>query len=122
MTSKIEYVEGKEKPCLLMAHQQIKTTYSPIKPGVKKPALTCYTKRKITLDFHSISIRRNEREWKRQDTFGWSETLVMSWSRTSVQVMKKMLRRQDGYGAYQMYIIMIPTMHIKYAAVAVNIT
>lgn len=82
------------KPCLLMAHQQIKTTYSPIKPGVKKPALT----------------------------FGWSETLVMSWSRTSVQVMKKMLRRQDGYGAYQMYIIMIPTMHITYAVVAINIT
>ena len=29
-------------------------------------------------------------------TFGWRETLVMSWSNTNVHVMKKILRRQVG--------------------------
>jgi len=46
----------------------------------------------------------------------------MSWRSTRVQVIKKMLRRQDGSGAYQMYIKMIPPKQIKYETVANNIT
>ena len=53
-------------------------------------------------------------------TFGWRETLVMSWSNTSVHVMKKMLRKQVGWGTYQMYIEMIPTKQMTYAMVANN--
>lgn len=57
-----------------------------------------------------------------EHTFGCKDTLVMSWTSTRVQVMKKMLRRQDGSGAYQMYIKMIPTKQTTYAVVANNIT
>jgi hypothetical protein len=46
----------------------------------------------------------------------------MSWRSTRVQVMKKMLSRHDGIGAYQMYIKIIPIKHIKYEAVANSIT
>lgn len=42
----------------------------------------------------------------------------MSCRSTNVQVMKKMLRRQDGSGAYHMYINMIPVKHKTYAVVA----
>lgn len=38
----------------------------------------------------------------------------MSWRSTRVQVMKKMLRRQDGLGAYEMYIKTIPAKQITY--------
>lgn len=55
-------------------------------------------------------------------TFGWSETLVISWRSTRVQVMKKMLSKQDGSGVYQMYIKMMPSMHTTYAVVASSIT
>lgn len=46
----------------------------------------------------------------------------MSWSSTRVQVMKKMLSKQDGSGVYQMYIRMTPSMHTTYEVVATSIT
>jgi len=46
----------------------------------------------------------------------------MIWRSTKVQVMKNMLRRHDGIGAYQMYIKIIPTKQIKYEPVANTIT
>ena len=41
---------------------------------------------------------------------------------TNVQVMEKMLRRDDGSGTYQMYIKMIPIMRMTYAVISSNIT
>lgn len=45
----------------------------------------------------------------------------MSWSSTRVQVMKKMLSKQDDSGVYQMYIRMTPIMHTTYEVVAISI-
>lgn len=63
-----------------------------------------------------------KREWNWGLTFGWSETLVISCRSTNVQVMKKMLSKQDGSGVYQMYIKMMPSIHTTYAVVASSIT
>lgn len=106
---------------LLMADQQRKTTYNPINPGVRKPALTCF-KQYVWFDYWMIK----EQEWSENHieklTLGWRETLVISWRSTRVQVMKKMFSRQEGSGVYQIYIKMIPRMHTTYAVVASNIT
>lgn len=101
-----------------MAHQHINTTYRPMSPGVKMPAFTWKFSNNVKLCYNLNELGRQCSLLEL--TFGWRETLVISWSSTNVQVMKKMLRRQDGSGAYQMYIRMIPTMHTTYAVVATN--
>lgn len=90
-------------------------------PGLKIPAFTCFDQVDVSKQTTFKHERTRRHRCKQYFTFGWRETLVMSWSSTNVQVMKKMLMRQDGSGEYHMYISMIPTKLTTYAVVAISI-
>lgn len=103
---------------LLIAHQHMKTRYTDIKPGVKNPAFTLRERERDNEKITCYDVWL----WRYKLTLWSVEINVVSWISANVIVMKKILILQDGFGAYQMYIKIIPNNATIYEVIEMTNT